>query len=234
MLRSEKTAIVPNALRQCLMALGGSEAGLRALAACNILAVVNALLAVGSEVGGLNWSLLPSGPIIGSRQMCSLSTVLLGLTCAVLPYIDNLSTETLLGIIVAANHEIEAGREGAQAHKEMKVLVAKLTRQCKSLFLECPQASETVTHIGAKAKRLLCNAAGSLEKVCGAPFCTQVESRSQKFQLCSGCRSVAYCCQDCQKSHWKGGHKDRCVGADLLERKHPPRIHLDSSLACGC
>ena len=117
MLKSEETPIVPNALRQCFMALGGSEAGLRALAGCNILPSVNALLAAGSEVGGLSWSFLPSGPMIGSRQMSSLATVLLGLTCAVLPYIVHPSMEALFGIILAAQHEIEAGREGAQAHR---------------------------------------------------------------------------------------------------------------------
>lgn len=43
--------------------------------------------------------------------------------------------------------------------------------------------------------------------VCGADGCEQTASSA-----CGGCGTVRYCCRDCQKSHWKNGHKALCSG----------------------
>ena len=48
------------------------------------------------------------------------------------------------------------------------------------------------------------------EEVCN--FCqTSPETHTQKkFQLCGGCGMVRYCSKDCQRKHWKAGHKMMC------------------------
>ena len=38
-------------------------------------------------------------------------------------------------------------------------------------------------------------------------FCGQP---SQDLQRCSRCKGVSYCSRDCQKQHWKVGHKKEC------------------------
>jgi len=57
---------------------------------------------------------------------------------------------------------------------------------------------------GKKAKRMRpCHK-------CANPFCFKVETKTQKFKICQRCKLVSYCSQDCQRAHWKGGHKAKC------------------------
>lgn len=42
---------------------------------------------------------------------------------------------------------------------------------------------------------------------CGAPSAAQT---------CSGCLTASYCSRDCQKGHWKCGHKQQCAGLKQL------------------
>eukprot|EP00928_Gymnodinium_smaydae_P041197 TRINITY_DN27888_c0_g1_i1.p1 TRINITY_DN27888_c0_g1~~TRINITY_DN27888_c0_g1_i1.p1 ORF type:complete len:420 (+),score=38.56 TRINITY_DN27888_c0_g1_i1:359-1618(+) len=53
--------------------------------------------------------------------------------------------------------------------------------------------------------------AADLRRVCNRSGCTEVESGTTKFQVCSGCRKVSYCSRACQKIDWKSGHKASCV-----------------------
>ena len=46
---------------------------------------------------------------------------------------------------------------------------------------------------------------------CGA--LQQQTSGKAAFKRCSRCRQVAYCSVECQRAHWKGGHKAACVPA---------------------
>ena len=41
-------------------------------------------------------------------------------------------------------------------------------------------------------------------------FFLQVGKAEIEMSLCSGCRSVRYCSQECQLIHWKADHKDKC------------------------
>ena len=52
---------------------------------------------------------------------------------------------------------------------------------------------------------------------CGA--CGKEPSATGKrLQVCAGCRSVSYCSKQCQREHWKNGHKAEC------ERLHAARV----------
>ncbi|XP_066280805.1 uncharacterized protein [Branchiostoma lanceolatum] len=43
---------------------------------------------------------------------------------------------------------------------------------------------------------------------CG--FCGKLSTPEQKFSKCGSCLHVYYCSRDCQKQHWKSGHKNQC------------------------
>ena len=43
---------------------------------------------------------------------------------------------------------------------------------------------------------------------------------------CGGCRMVWYCNKDCQKAHWKQGHKEECKAAQLRKLKNKPSSNL--------
>ncbi|KAG2438177.1 hypothetical protein HXX76_005783 [Chlamydomonas incerta] len=47
------------------------------------------------------------------------------------------------------------------------------------------------------------NKAAAMRPASGG-FCRLME------RLCGGCRAVRYCCQECQRAHWKRGHKADC------------------------
>jgi len=48
-----------------------------------------------------------------------------------------------------------------------------------------------------------------------SPWCTcsccGKTSDEKKFPRCKRCKRVAYCSKECQKKHWKAGHKKDCV-----------------------
>jgi hypothetical protein len=49
---------------------------------------------------------------------------------------------------------------------------------------------------------------------CSNPGCTNTSSDSEAtlpLSLCSGCGTVAYCGRDCQRGHWRTGHKEACA-----------------------
>jgi hypothetical protein len=50
-------------------------------------------------------------------------------------------------------------------------------------------------------------------------YCESVEDPEHKLQACCRCRLVAYCSKECQKAHWKNGHKQTCV--PVQDRKLP-------------
>jgi hypothetical protein len=47
-------------------------------------------------------------------------------------------------------------------------------------------------------------------KVKPAKPCANCGELFPKLKLCTRCRSVSYCCKDCQVAHWKAGHKREC------------------------
>ena len=39
---------------------------------------------------------------------------------------------------------------------------------------------------------------------------TQLAKDDKKLLNCSQCRSVRYCSRECQRAHWRAGHKAEC------------------------
>lgn len=46
---------------------------------------------------------------------------------------------------------------------------------------------------------------------CSSPLCRKLYDESLKFRYCGACRVARYCSEECQKDHWKKGHKDACL-----------------------
>ncbi len=50
-------------------------------------------------------------------------------------------------------------------------------------------------------------------RVCGNPECVNFEGDAEgelKFRRCGGCGAVRYCGADCQRTHWRAGHREEC------------------------
>ncbi len=50
-------------------------------------------------------------------------------------------------------------------------------------------------------------------RVCGNPHCSNFAGESEgalPFKQCGGCRAVRYCGADCQRAHWREGHRAEC------------------------
>lgn len=47
--------------------------------------------------------------------------------------------------------------------------------------------------------------------VCSNPACRQAVQDGGRLQKCVRCQRVAYCGRECQKAHWKRGHKRECT-----------------------
>ena len=40
--------------------------------------------------------------------------------------------------------------------------------------------------------------------------CDSCRALSEKLQRCAGCEVATYCSKDCQRQHWRAGHKNSC------------------------
>ena len=50
---------------------------------------------------------------------------------------------------------------------------------------------------------------------CANPGCSVIESQVKQFQMCFGCKRVAYCSSACQADHWMSGHQQCCGSIDM-------------------
>ena len=60
---------------------------------------------------------------------------------------------------------------------------------------------------------------------CSAPSCRKLNegSSSQKFHYCGACKLSRYCSANCQREHWKQGHKEMCLGTSQLDLSLPKK-----------
>ncbi|KAJ7216652.1 hypothetical protein GGX14DRAFT_442296 [Mycena pura] len=72
-----------------------------------------------------------------------------------------------------------------------------------------------------------------LEICCQNPSCRKTDAQNN-FSSCSGCFTTAYCSTDCQKAHWKNGHRDDCKALKELREdgRAPPISAEDYDSAC--
>jgi len=45
---------------------------------------------------------------------------------------------------------------------------------------------------------------------CSSPGCQNQDATGKDFKRCSTCRTTIYCSENCQRHHWKNGHKQDC------------------------
>lgn len=86
------------------------------------------------------------------------------------------------------------------------------------------QAALTISHViaperdGTRASAAALAAplaASSASRACANPTCRLPSGASvgdsKRLKQCSRCEKVRYCSVDCQKAHWRAGHKQACV-----------------------
>ncbi|KAJ7164900.1 hypothetical protein C8R46DRAFT_1097560 [Mycena filopes] len=58
---------------------------------------------------------------------------------------------------------------------------------------------------------------------CDNPSCRKIDAQNN-YSSCSGCFTTAYCSPDCQKDHWKNGHRVECKSLKQLrlDGRAPP------------
>lgn len=66
-----------------------------------------------------------------------------------------------------------------------------------------------------KKYTLLINIRERTNQHCGNPAC---EEQSKHFKKCSQCEEAVYCCEDCQRTHWKA-HKPTCLASPWATKK---------------
>ncbi|KAF6760752.1 hypothetical protein DFP72DRAFT_881425 [Ephemerocybe angulata] len=57
--------------------------------------------------------------------------------------------------------------------------------------------------------------------ICDNPMCLRWQVRAETFRKsasrqCSGCSSVVYCCEECQKEDWNALHREECKSASIF------------------
>ena len=44
-------------------------------------------------------------------------------------------------------------------------------------------------------------------------LCAQCRQAVANSQVCGQCRKMVYCSRACQKTHWRAGHQQQCIGS---------------------
>ncbi|KAF5341118.1 hypothetical protein D9611_006004 [Ephemerocybe angulata] len=60
--------------------------------------------------------------------------------------------------------------------------------------------------------------------ICDNPMCVRWQARAETSQQsasrqCSGCSSVVYCCEECQKEDWNALHREECKSASIFHTR---------------
>jgi MYND finger len=67
--------------------------------------------------------------------------------------------------------------------------------------------------------------------------CCRAKGGNVEIRRCAGCKAVGYCGTDCQKKHWKMGHKADCQGVVKLREKvqsmHDIKVQVGALMVGG-
>ncbi|KAF5341078.1 hypothetical protein D9611_005996 [Ephemerocybe angulata] len=60
--------------------------------------------------------------------------------------------------------------------------------------------------------------------ICDNPMCLRWQARAETSRQsasrqCSGCSSMVYCCEECQKEDWNGLHREECKSASIFHTR---------------
>lgn len=101
------------------------------------------------------------------------------------------------------------GPGGAGRHGDVMSMRIELLR---GLYPEVAQALEQgAGHAQAAAPRGTAQSSHAPQiTTCSAPGCNGNDMGANRLMRCRGCSAVSYCGRECQKRHWKAGHKQEC------------------------
>lgn len=108
--------------------------------------------------------------------------------------IDKVSDDTLLQILESLD-------------KLKRVMIEKNPKMCREIEKESNQ--KVADHFGVSVEEV--QNSGSKMNLQHCANCKKMESVLGEFKRCIQCKTVVYCGRDCQKEHWKAGHKKACV-----------------------
>ena len=54
------------------------------------------------------------------------------------------------------------------------------------------------------------------EHVACCAFCGDTPKEGERLKACSKCHNVRYCNKDCQRMHWRAGHREHCCATKLV------------------
>jgi hypothetical protein len=106
-------------------------------------------------------------------------------------------TETVLSFRWCAAYEIK---------RNMTLTIAATVPGIKTLKqLNKSTDKQIWDAIGESNKKMM----GTSRRCCN--HCDKSEVKWEGHKLCARCKNACYCSKECQKAHWKAGHKKECI-----------------------
>ena len=91
-----------------------------------------------------------------------------------------------------------------KGHRRIVKCLLRATKNVELLDQQLPTLDSSFPIPDAIKKQLKLHA-------CSNPACPKIRQLHEpKFNKCSGCMDARYCSVDCQRAHWKNGHKPEC------------------------
>ncbi|KAL7577550.1 hypothetical protein ACA910_015080 [Epithemia clementina (nom. ined.)] len=110
--------------------------------------------------------------------------------------------------MLTANILQHVQKSGALANKGLRKWAKRVSKAGPSDGIYGNAAMDAIV------REILPRAASS---VLSCAFCEKPAPAGVRFARCGRCQAVCYCSTDCQRRHWKGGHKEECMAT----AKHP-------------
>ena len=108
----------------------------------------------------------------------------------------NATAQAMLGIIFLNGRGVP--KDLAKSHKYLSLAAANGLKEAKEIL-----------------RAAFPNGAPSAS----ASFCAQCGVTPSNLSVCARCKAVSYCSKECQRVHWKAGHKKACYPEDINQEK---------------